>query len=217
MKITCLKYAQSVYGIEHIFKDTPIGEKLPISFCVFLVETENQKILIDAGCDECDGFEFKPFRSIHYLLNDCNLDYEDITDVIITHSHYDHIALVELFKNATIYIQNDEYINGKSFIPKEFKVITFDDEYRFENGIVIKRIGGHSVGSSVVIADNYVFCGDECYSIDNLKKGILTGASTNLNNSDSFLKEYSKKTYIPLLSHDSNILPNKVGVQKITE
>ena len=77
MKITCLKYAQSVYGIEHIFKDAPIGEMLPISFCVFLIETENRKILVDAGCDECDGFEFKPFRSIRCLLNDCNLDYED--------------------------------------------------------------------------------------------------------------------------------------------
>lgn len=217
MKITCLKYAQSVYGIQHIFRDAPKGELLPISFCIFLIETGNQKILVDAGCDECGGFEFKPFRSIRCLLNDLNLDYEDITDVIITHSHYDHIALVKCFENATVYIQTDEYINGKSFIPKDLKVTTFDNEYKFENGIVIKKIGGHSTGSSVVIVDNYVFCGDECYSLDNLKKNILTGASVNLKNSSAFLNEYSKSKYTPLLSHDSNILPNKIGAQIICQ
>ena len=34
---------------------------------------------------------------------------EDVTDVIISHAHWDHMGGIDLFPNATVWIQQDEY------------------------------------------------------------------------------------------------------------
>ena len=34
---------------------------------------------------------------------------EDITDIIITHTHYDHIGGLHLFDEGTVWIQRNEY------------------------------------------------------------------------------------------------------------
>ena len=157
MRITCLKYADSVYQESHIFQGGSKNRLLPIFFCIYLIEKDERKIIIDAGCDVCPGFEFRPYRSIKYLLYDMDICYDDITDVIITHSHYDHIALLYRFKNATLYIQEDEYACERTYIPEEMKSVVFKEEFNFDSEISIKKIGGHSIGSSIVMANNYVF------------------------------------------------------------
>ena len=55
------------------------------------------------------------------------------------------------------------------------------------------------------------FCGDECYSLKCLTNKILTGNTVSPENSLKFIREYFQNKYIPLLSHDGTIMPNKVG------
>lgn len=90
---------------------------------------------------------------------------QDITDIIITHHHHDHMEGIADFSNAVIHIQKEEYDLGKMYIPKTSRVQTFEDEKVIAQGIKIKKIGGHSIGSSIVICDcnesTYIFCGDE--------------------------------------------------------
>ena len=43
------------------------------------------------------------------VLKEYGLSPNDITDVIITHSHHDHIEAIRYYENATIHIQKDEY------------------------------------------------------------------------------------------------------------
>ena len=45
----------------------------------------------------------------------------------------------------------------------EQTILLIDDELEVTKGVVMKKIGGHSTGSCIVLAENYVFCGDECY------------------------------------------------------
>ena len=202
MEITCLKYADSVFGEEYIFKGGLKGRLLPITFCFYLIQTESKNILVDVGCNECGGFVFENFIPPVKLLENCGLKCSDITDIIITHSHYDHIACIGEFSGATVYIQKDEYSNGKKYIPETFKVVLFDEEYSLTDDIKVKKIGGHSVGSSIVLIKNYVICGDECYVKKCLTDKISTGATCNLQKSLWFVNEYGKEEYIPLLFHD---------------
>jgi metal-dependent hydrolase (beta-lactamase superfamily II) len=51
-------------------------------------------------------------------LENVNINREDITDVIITHSHHNHIECVKYFENAVIHIQKDEYTIGKNIYRK---------------------------------------------------------------------------------------------------
>ena len=50
MKITALKYGESVFSKRLIFEDDTSDELLPISFVIYLIQTEDKNILVDAGC-----------------------------------------------------------------------------------------------------------------------------------------------------------------------
>ena len=105
--------------------------------------------------------------------------------------------------NATIHIQKDEYMSAKKYIPNEFNVNLFEEEYLLDNKILIKKIGGHTKGSSIVIANNYVFCGDECYHEKSLIDKTVIGSLFSEENNANFLNKYGNGKYIPLLFHSN--------------
>ncbi len=97
------------------------ADNIPSPFIAVLFQYDDKKILIDTGI----GFSEKPviFRGntyvfkggLHQLLQKENIKKEDITDVIITHFHPDHIGGIftenrELnFPNARFHMHEDEW------------------------------------------------------------------------------------------------------------
>lgn len=206
MKITDIIYGKSVLSESMIFQNGAEDKFRPILFKIFLIETDAKKILVDAGCETMPGFEMKDFCGPVRALEKLGVSAGEITDVVITHAHHDHAECVSRFKNARVYIQKDEYPCAKQYIPDTMQVITFDDEYELCPDILIKKIGGHSVGSCVVIADydnkKTVFAGDECYMRECLDKKIPTGASCCPEKSKYFIDEFAKPQYDVRLCHD---------------
>ncbi len=201
MKLRRICYATSFLKESAIFPDGKRERMRPIDFAVFMIEDHNRCILVDAGCETMPGFEMKDFVCPAQLI-----DPLAVTDLIITHAHHDHIEAVKYFKNATVYIQREEYQKGKRYIPAELSVVLFDEEYRLTEQIRMVKIGGHSPGSSVVEVQIdgkcYVFSGDECYSYENLNKKIPTGSSYDPAKSKAFIEKYSQDPYICLLCHE---------------
>ena len=219
VNLTVLKYGETVFGENHIFLGGDCEKLLPISFCIYLLETENRKILVDAGCDDGAGFPMSIFCTPTEALAHAGLTPDDITVVIITHAHRDHVESVRHFEKARIYIQKEEYESGKKFIPEGFDVILFDEKYTIDNEIFVKNIGGHSKGSCVVEFElgekTAVLCGDECYTDRNIKEKIPTGASKRREISNAFIEEYSKEKYRVFTCHDPNIMRGKIGAMRI--
>ncbi len=214
-EITALKYAESTIAESAVIYGGRPEVRIPISFIVYLIKTEQSYILVDAGCTTMPGWEMKHFCSPAEILKRTGVTPEAINHIILTHSHHDHIEAVYLFENALVHIQEDEYQQCTNKIPHSMKVNLFRDKYVIDGCVNILRIGGHSVGSSVVKIGKYVICGDECYSKICLDKKIPTGSTCNIENSIRFIEEYSKPEYKPLLCHDSIILPGQNGWLKI--
>ena len=218
-KLSVLKYGDTVFGENNIFLGGERDKLLPITFCIYLIETESRKILVDAGCDDGAGFPMSVFCTPVEALRQAGLSANDITDVIITHSHHDHIQAVHHFSGANVYIQQDEYVSGKSFIPKDLNVITFDEVCDIDGEIFIKKIGGHSTGSCIVLFDHgdktVVLCGDECYTDKNINEKIPTGASKCRERSNAFIEEYSKDKYRVFTCHDPSVMRGRVGIEII--
>ena len=211
MKIVALKYGESVFGENYIFKGGNKDRHLPISFTTYLIQTEGRNILVDAGCDDGAGFEMSVFKKPVDILKEYGLSPNDVTDVIITHSHHDHVEAIGYYGNSTIHIQRDEYEAAKRYIPTDFNVHLIDDEYSLTDNVTVRKIGGHTAGSCIVLADNYVLCGDECYYKKCLTDKICTGSSHNNEASQKFIEEFSKDKYIPLLFHDPFIMTGRTG------
>lgn len=207
LKVLRLKYAESTLKESAVFQGGRRDKELPITFMIYLIETADRRILVDAGCDTMPGFVMVNYERPVDVLAGYGYAPEDITDVIITHAHHDHIAAVGYYKHAVIHIQEDEYVAGKKYIPEESTVNTFEEVFRIDDNIVIRKIGGHSKGSCIVEAEHcgqcYVFAGDECYARECLTNKIPTGSSYNLKNSQAFVNTYGRDDYRVLLCHEN--------------
>lgn len=206
LEIIPLKYAESVLSDALIFQGGKENIYHRIPFIMYLIKTEDRKILVDAGCKTMPGFDMKNFIGPVEALRKFELSTQDITDVIITHSHHDHIECISLYKNAIIHIQKSEYEQGMKYIPDNMAVNVFDNEFVLEDTIKVVKIGGHTPGSCVVeiTTDDktVVIVGDECYSRKCITEKVPTGSSSCVEKSEEFIKKYSDARYELLYCHD---------------
>ncbi len=145
-----------------------------------LVEINNRKILIDTGMGSKQDKKF--FRhyypngnhSLEKSLNEQGFYFKDVTDVIITHLHFDHVGgavkynsnneLVPTFPNATYHIskaQWDMSLNPnrrerasflkENYIPlMENNVVNLiEKECELFSGIFLKIFNGHTSGQII--------------------------------------------------------------------
>jgi len=230
MEIYAIKYGESTYSSKYIFYNDKLNKELIFAWLFYLVKYDDKIILIDTGFNDEKLIKLYKiqYKSPILLLKELNIEPDDVTDVILTHSHFDHIGCVDQFKNANIYIQEDElksFLKTKyftkltAFLEDNKKIVIFKEEYTLYDKFLIKKIGGHSIGSSIIIFKNnskeYIFTGDECYINDNIKNNIPVGTYYNIENNKKFLEKYNNDKYILLLFHDPEIIKNKFGYKKI--
>jgi len=90
----------------------PKDEKIDIACVVWLVRGEGHTILFDSGFHR-DTF-LKEFPMKDYLRPDeavktAGVQPEAVTDIVISHAHWDHMGGLDLFPKAQVWIQKDEY------------------------------------------------------------------------------------------------------------
>ena len=214
LEVYCLKYAETFIPQSMVFDDGSKDAFLPITLSIYLIKTDKRNILVDAGCDTMPGFVMKKRYSPAFVVRCADVSPDDITDVIITHSHHDHIEALSHFRNASVYITKNEFENGKFYIPKDLKVNLFDGEFLLTPQIKIIEIGGHSKGSAIVEIKTddfiHIFAGDECYTNVNIEKGICTGSYFNKENATQFIEKYSNKKYCVHTCHDISLKTERI-------
>jgi glyoxylase-like metal-dependent hydrolase (beta-lactamase superfamily II) len=90
----------------------PAG-RVDMSLMVWLLKgTNGQAVLVDTGFHRADVVDrLKPvdFVTASEALRRFGAAPEAVTDIIVTHVHFDHVGGVDLFPNARVWIQRDEY------------------------------------------------------------------------------------------------------------
>ncbi len=101
--------------------------RIHMSLRIMLIQTKNRNILIDTGIGDyhnekfCQQFDInsrpKPITNI--LSQELEIKTEDITDIILSHLHFDHVGgLAEgnklTFPNATIHLHKDHFEYAKN-------------------------------------------------------------------------------------------------------
>lgn len=202
----CLKYADTTLPKCQIFSDSTEETPQPITFSVYLIVTKDKKIMIDAGCDNMPRFVMRKFFSPAFVLRQVGWSADEITDVVITHAHHDHMEAVRHFENATVHITEEAYENGRHFIPEGMRVHLIGEEYVLDEGIKMIKWAGHAAGSAIVeVAEGdklHIFAGDECYTTACLERRIATGNSKNPEKSQAFVDIFSKEPYLVHTCHD---------------
>jgi glyoxylase-like metal-dependent hydrolase (beta-lactamase superfamily II) len=160
-----------------------------------LVDINDHKVLIDTGCGNKQSEKF--FR--HYYLNgddslagslaNAGYTFDDITDVIHTHLHFDHCGgsvlrnekdeLVPTFKNATYWVSEQQWAwamnpnrkESASYLPENIlplqesgQLKMIKEEGMMFPGINVRFFNGHTDGQIIVYINYYgntlIFGGD---------------------------------------------------------
>ena len=207
MHIIRITYGETVLPESMVVPGGDRNKQLPIILSVFLVQDGTRNILVDAGCEDLPGFELKNFRPAVAALKEMGVEPEQITDVIITHVHHDHVQCVKYFPHARVWVQQQEFDRAPHYFEANAHITTFREEVAVAEGIRAVKIGGHTTGSCVVECEMdgkiYVLCGDACYCRWNLEHRIPTASSKFPEDSMAFIRKYTCDPYVCLLCHDA--------------
>lgn len=120
-EVFAIRYASIPdFHVNALIADADPQRKLSIAMTVWLIRGNDRNILVDSGFYrpqffkqfKVDGF-IKPSEAVGQPgimpAGQPALTPEDITDVIITHMHWDHADGMDLFPKARIWLQKDEY------------------------------------------------------------------------------------------------------------
>jgi glyoxylase-like metal-dependent hydrolase (beta-lactamase superfamily II) len=89
------------------------SRRLDIPVMVWLIKGSNgRNVLVDSGffrANLVERWKVQNFRKPSDAVLAAGVRAEDVTDIIISHAHWDHAGGIELFPKATIWIQREEY------------------------------------------------------------------------------------------------------------
>ena len=176
----------------------PPDERNRISMCnnLALVRGKEKTILVDAGNSETIDEKFRDIYgldnsrfSLNRFLSSLGVQYGDVTDVVLTHLHFDHSGgtvkkelngtIVPAFPNATFYVQKKQYEwalkpsfkDKASFIKDNFvplmeagKLELLDGEGELFSGFELLTFDGHTPGQQLPLihgdSTKFFFGGD---------------------------------------------------------
>jgi len=144
-----------------------------IDYFVWLVRHGDRLVLIDTGFSEEEGRARGRTMLVHPVdaLSRLGIAPSHITDVVITHLHYDHAGNLKDFPNAIFHIQDGEmaYGTGRCMCHERMRRpfaaeavvdavrLVYSDRMHFHDGdhelfpgVSLHLIGGHSKGLQVV-------------------------------------------------------------------
>lgn len=87
-------------------------DRMDLAMVVWLIRGNGKVILFDSGFHRetwFDRFDITDYVRPDRAVELAGINSEDVTDIIVSHAHWDHMGGLELFPNATIWIQNEEF------------------------------------------------------------------------------------------------------------
>lgn len=89
------------------------SRRIDVAFMIWLLKGSNGRtVLVDAGFQRADLVaRWKPtnYELPSVAVTRAGIRAEDVTDIIVSHIHWDHFDGAELFPNAKVWLQRDEF------------------------------------------------------------------------------------------------------------
>jgi glyoxylase-like metal-dependent hydrolase (beta-lactamase superfamily II) len=171
---------------------------MPIDYFVWVITNNERTIMVDTGFSK----ETAELRGRNFLrcpaesLKLINVNPDRLTDIVITHLHYDHAGNPDLFPHARYHIQDREmsYATGRcmchasmrhafavddvtSMVQKVYagRVQFHDGTSQLAPGIMLHHVGGHTSGLQVLRVNTnrgqVVVASDASHMYANMEQG----------------------------------------------
>ncbi len=176
-RVYAIRYARrDARSGEHFYGHDPHDAPMPMDYFMWVAVSDAAAVVIDAGFTPevarergreivCDPVE---------VLARLGVAADDVSDVVLTHLHYDHTGNLAAFPRARFWVQDSEMAFwtgryaargeiGAVVTPAdvidlvrlnfEHRLAFVDGDGRVAPGITVHRVGGHAPGLQVVLVD----------------------------------------------------------------
>jgi glyoxylase-like metal-dependent hydrolase (beta-lactamase superfamily II) len=237
--IQAIRYADSAdVPVGELVMGASMDEKVDIAMVIWLVRGGGKNILFDSGFHR-DTF-LKEFPAQGFIRPDeavklAGVKPEEVTDIVISHAHWDHIGGIDLFPKATVWIQREEfrYYTGDAWQPggnhggidpedaKELVRLNTQGRVRLLDGDNVEIFPGiraytgarHTYASQYIRVEGnppYVLASDNCYLYRNLTEHK---ASATFSEADHAANIKNQARMIELAGSVDRIVPGHDALQ----
>jgi glyoxylase-like metal-dependent hydrolase (beta-lactamase superfamily II) len=231
--IQAIRYATSPgFPVAALVMGAPKDEKVDIAMVIWLIRGGGRTILFDSGFHREKWF--KNFPMTDYLRPDeavklAGVKAEDVTDIVISHAHWDHMGGIDLFPKANVWMQKDEYRyytleawqpggNHGGIDPEDVKQLlklNTEGRLRLVNGDHVEILPGiwvftgarHTYASQYLRIDGtppFVLASDNCYLYRNLS---TRAASATFSEADRAANVAAQSRMMELAGSADRVVP----------
>jgi glyoxylase-like metal-dependent hydrolase (beta-lactamase superfamily II) len=216
--IQAIRYASAEDNVAGLVVGAPKDEKINIAMVIWLIRGGGHNILFDSGYHR-DTF-LNEFPSTEYIRPDeavklAGIQPEEVTDVVISHAHWDHMGGIDLFPKARVWIQKEEfrYYTGDAWQPNgdhggidpddvqqlvmlntagRLSLVDGDNIQLFP-GIRAYTGGRHTYASQYLRVEGnppFVLASDNCYLYRNLVEHKASATFSNADHAANIRNQY---------------------------
>jgi glyoxylase-like metal-dependent hydrolase (beta-lactamase superfamily II) len=235
--IQAIRYASDQTDLSNLVVGAP-HDQVKIAMVIWLIRGGDRNILFDSGYHR-DTF-LKQFHTSDYIRPDeavqlAGLKPEDITDIVISHAHWDHLGGIDLFPKATVWIQQDEfrYYTGEAWQPgghhggidpsdvQELVRLNTEGRLRLVNGDNVELFPGiraytggrHTYASQYIRVEGnppFVLASDNVYLYRNLIEHRASGTFSDADHAANIGNQYRM---IELAGSPDRVVPGHDALQ----
>jgi glyoxylase-like metal-dependent hydrolase (beta-lactamase superfamily II) len=237
--IQAIRYADSPGdSVSDLVMGAPKEEKLDTIYAIWLIRGGGRNILFDSGFHRERWF--KEWTIVNYLRPDeavklAGVKPEEVTDVVISHAHWDHLGGIDLFPKATVWIQKEEfrYYTGDAWQPggqhggidpedaRELVRVNTEGHLRLVDGDNVEIFPGiraytggrHTYASQYLRVEGsppFVLASDNCYLYRNLAEHK---ASATFSEADRAGNIKNQERMIQLAGSPDRVIPGHDALQ----
>jgi glyoxylase-like metal-dependent hydrolase (beta-lactamase superfamily II) len=224
------------FRVASLIQGADTSRRLDIAMMVWLIKgSDGRKVLVDAGFHRADFVtRWRPtdFVPPSEAVERAGVKADEITDVIISHVHWDHLDGIDLFPKARVWIQREEFqhhldsagvVRDRAIdagdakvladIARQGRLMLVDgDGKEIIPGITVHTGGKHTYASQFAAVrtgvDTIVLASDNLYLYENLARRVpiaqTLDAASNVNAQGQMLKLASDPRLI-VPGHDPEV------------
>jgi glyoxylase-like metal-dependent hydrolase (beta-lactamase superfamily II) len=237
--IQAIRYAVSPgFPVAGLVVGAPKDEKVDIAMVIWLIRGGGRTILFDSGFHREKWFKYFPMND--YLRPDeavklAGVKPEEVTDIVISHAHWDHMGGIDLFPKANVWIQKEEYryYTGEAWQPggnhggidaedvKQLVQLNTEGRLRLVDGDNVEILPGvrvytgarHTYASQYLRVEGnptFVLASDNCYLYRNI---AARAASATFSEADHAANIAAQTRMIELAGSADRVVPGHDTLQ----
>jgi glyoxylase-like metal-dependent hydrolase (beta-lactamase superfamily II) len=175
--------------------DPSLPKKIKVAFSLWVIVGGGRTILVDTGFTNrkmIEDWRIRNYRHPVTALSDAGFKKEQITDLVITHGHWDHIDGLKLFEPPRLWINKKVFgkLSGPGEVNRVLRKVNSSGRLKVTTGIqavapgvVVVPVGLHAPGFQYVVVKSasgvWVLSSDITPLFANYSRGIPTGQTSS--------------------------------------